>query len=851
MLLESLGGPAPDTDLRLARQIGPAVARQVNRDAKSPNMKPRGEAGGIYLLGEAPSLTDDEKGDFWTGSAGALLLAGIRRLGLPVRMGWACPTRPAKGHRPTPFALEAYREPVERDIAAARPKVLVPIGQPATAWVSRTIGAAQNTHTAGRRYLTDLAGHVCWMVPLLDPVRVLQMREDRKLGEFFVQRWRNDFDVVAQAAKRTPGGVVKLDSLLTPDGKVLIDGSGPDDLARLKQALLKTKQDKLTACDIETAGDLRPYGDGQILSIAFYGTASGPLAIALDHPGAAWSKPQREQVGRWLRQLLLNRDKPLVFHNLAFDLEWLAHRLDRRLLYPRGGVSVWQDTQVGGFVLDHRRLHNLDFLARQYLGVEYKKEAGVDRKRLGEESLNRVLLYNAADTMATLFLHSRLQAELHDAGSLDAYREHMRRIPAVVHAQLEGMPVDVARQKKLEQEWTAVRDRADKELRALPEVRVYSRAKGPFNPNSDAQIARLFAMNNIAPPESFDKEHLGSLDNPIGRKLLTLRRAEKVLSTYILPMRLGSESSVVWPDGRLHTQLKTTKAVTARFSSADPNLQNWPKRDDGLKVVRRMIKAPPGYSIISIDFGQLEWRTVAWESGDQYMHKAIAEGVDVHGLWAARLAKAFPKRCNPNDPKALKKFRSEVKNLMVFPAIYLAAMRYIARLLGIDDRKFAPHFDYFWSEMAGVKAWQQQNLDSYRDRGYVRALSGMRFFANPEWGVLDKSKLVNYPPQHDGAVVCAESMATLCEQAYEYDMPHLAPVLQIHDDLTFICPDDRLGETVPYLARVMTERRFGWITTPLLVEVSVGKDWADMREVAKFDSGSDFDNFTLPQEALR
>lgn len=61
--------------------------------------------------------------------------------------------------------------------------------------------------------------------------------------------------------------------------------------------------------------------------------------------------------------------------------------------------------------------------------------------------------------------------------------------------------------------------------------------------------------------------------------------------------------------------------------------------------------------------------------------------------------------------------------------------------------------------------------------------------------------------------------------------------MNVHDDLTFFLPDDsQVDERIKYLAKEMVKVRFGFINVPIIVEVSMGDNWADCKEIMKFSS---------------
>lgn len=77
---------------------------------------------------------------------------------------------------------------------------------------------------------------------------------------------------------------------------------------------------------------------------------------------------------------------------------------------------------------------------------------------------------------------------------------------------------------------------------------------------------------------------------------------------------------------RLYPHFKLHGTVTGRTSCTDPNLQQVP-RDP---VIRNLIGAPPGWSVVEIDYSQAELRIAAIMSGDETMTRIYQTGGDIH-----------------------------------------------------------------------------------------------------------------------------------------------------------------------------------------------------------------------------
>lgn len=84
-------------------------------------------------------------------------------------------------------------------------------------------------------------------------------------------------------------------------------------------------------------------------------------------------------------------------------------------------------------------------------------------------------------------------------------------------------------------------------------------------------------------------------------------------------------------DGRVHPQINTLRAKTARMSITGPALQTLKKHDPRL---RRCFRADPGHVLISCDFSQVEVRVAAALSGDATLKQVIDSGADIHDATA-------------------------------------------------------------------------------------------------------------------------------------------------------------------------------------------------------------------------
>lgn len=90
--------------------------------------------------------------------------------------------------------------------------------------------------------------------------------------------------------------------------------------------------------------------------------------------------------------------------------------------------------------------------------------------------------------------------------------------------------------------------------------------------------------------------------------------------------------------GAFPVPLRYYAAHTGRWGGTDSvNLQNLPSRGANAGKLKKAILAPEGYVFIDADSAQIEARTLAWESGQDDLVKAFADGEDVYKIMATAI----------------------------------------------------------------------------------------------------------------------------------------------------------------------------------------------------------------------
>lgn len=828
--------PRGGMSLESLHRLGVKVVRNMNPLARTPDMPPSGDSSpSIYVLGEAPDFDEDSAGRAAAGKAGRLLRSLLPKSG--VRYNFCCRTLPPKDRAPNWTELECFRPSVVEDIERTKPALILAVGYLASEWlcpVNKQIASMR-----GRRLAVKVGSHACWAFPIMQPSFVLKVQDnDRMKPPGPALRQVLESDVAKAITLSSAAAPVIIDEAWCRRSIKVVDT--PDDAVRALR-WLKANGGRVMGGDLET-NHLRPYVPGaKILTMAF-GDKERVYSFPFAHPEADWSNKSRARVAEALKELLLT-DRHFVFHNLSFDLEWLVWLFGERLAHS----CLWDDTMQQAYVLDSReKCHSLDFLSITKLGLRLKAISGVDRKQLEHTKLSKVLDYNGLDVPSMLELFRRQKRELkQQSGLMESYEIHqLRKVPAIVLAQSRGFPVSQRRVAKLIKEFSRKLKDTEAAISAAPEVKKFNRMFGTFNPGAPDQVAVMFRDllkrsegSRRSGEYSTDESVLKAIGTPLALSIIDYRQfSNKMLGTYLLPLSREYKKSVVYPDGRVHTNFNSTFTVSGRLSSDDPNLQNYPIRTLVGRQIRRVFVADNDCYLLAVDYGQLEYRVIGWASKDRNVVTSTFEGYDVHMHWAERVARVYPKivkaRHGSLKPEAMKKFRSEIKNQLVFPAFYLAYMESIAKALdGIPERIFSPLFDEFWEYFNGVRSWQDSVKLACVDPGYVATLTGRRRYMP-----MNLNEAVNHPIQGTGSDIVTDAMALLSFKALEEEKPHLQPLLNIHDDLTFMVPKNKVDEAVADIVEVICEPRFEFINTPIQAEIKLGKDWCNMTEVCKCET---------------
>ena len=772
----------------------------------------------VYMLGEAPGAEEDRKGIPFVGKAGSTLRFRIpEEWNEHLRWNNVVRTRPPDNRQPTQHEIECCRPSIEEDIQATKPKAIFGFGNVPLRWA---FGFEGITKWTGRRVPIKIGEHACWFFPILHPSYVMRTRryEPRNINEYGSDiefGFACDLERAFNCIDTLPPPLVH--SQDAAKGNIELIKGVPGDLDHVYDFMTEMADEKVVGFDYETAG-LRPYTqNAAILTFAISGKGR-TMAVAMSHPEAAWDSNELEDLNELLKSFLHDAPPRKVAHNLAFEMEWSGFFFGRDCLWQ----SKWDDTMAQAFILDERRgCLSLDFLCVQYFGLKLKEMSNLDKENLAKMPLDEVLLYNAMDAKYHRLLYLKQRQRLVDEGLSNVYEHHLKRVPSCVLTQIKGVPVDQSISKQFEKKYIKRLKKIEAKIAALKCVRWFGREyEYEFRPSANMDLKKVLTHLGIH-VESVDETQLLKVDHPIARLMLKWRESNKLLSTYVLPFQ-----GLVFPDGLLHPILSTMKTRTWRTSSEEPNIQNQPKREN--KETRSQVKPGGDLKVVAFDYAGIQARNVAMESEDPTLVKYFWERYDIHTDWMERIRKAVP-AWMPKEAWAEghKAYRNRAKNEFVFPLFFGAQPKSIAGYLKIPENKAQLLYDEFWNEFPEIKVWHERLMTNYRKLGYVTGHSGFRRRAP-----ISPNEIINSPIQADESMIVLDAMqylSSMCDWRFQ-------PNIEVHDDLTFIWPKHEIEKNSEVVISAMLNVPFDWINVPLGVEMSVGDDWASVKEVGSYYS---------------
>lgn len=314
------------------------------------------------------------------------------------------------------------------------------------------------------------------------------------------------------------------------------------------------------------------------------------------------------------------------------------------------------------------------------------------------------------------------------------------------------------------------------------------------------------------------------------------RKWGKIKSTYI-DGYLKYLNSVT---GCIHPELFALSTDTGRMNCRNPNAQNMPRKTNDPIGVRNFIKAPEGCLILSLDFSQVELRVGAFYCRDERMLDTYRKNGDIHAATTSVIFGVSYEEAQDKHSENYKEHRTIAKNVNfgTFYGLFPRGLQKTLKFKAGVEKTVSECEEILFNLKHGYKgltAWQEETKADAARRMYSETWLGRRRYlpgiTSDNWGQKSFAErcALNTPIQGTAADILKLAITRILAGLPEREW--LKPILQIHDELTFIIPKDRMKEAVAFIRACMEEKPFLEFDLPLIAEASAGPTFGMMEEL--------------------
>ena len=502
----------------------------------------------------------------------------------------------------------------------------------------------------------------------------------------------------------------------------------------------------------------------------------------------------------------------IVGQNLKYDLAIIENNFGFEAL------RIYADTMIMAWLLNPEKNVGLDTLSERFFNHPMVKFKETVKKGETFESVDieSALLYASEDAWMTFKIYNKIQDFL-EPELLDLAKElEFPFIQTLLKMECEGIGIDVRYFK-------ALLDNAQITIEKLRHD-IYHYSGCEFNVNSVQQLGKvLFEDLGLSSGKktktgySTDEKVLSGLidAHPIIAKILEYREIHKLKSTYIEPLyKLGLKEE----NARIHTSFLQTGTATGRLSSKNPNLQNIPVKTELGRGVRRGFVSKKGFSLIGIDYSQIELRLLAHFSEDPALVRAFAQDKDIHYETAVKIFGA-----------AQAKEKRGIAKSINFGLLYGMGARKLSQTIHVSQADAKSYIENYFASFPTVKQFLYHIAQVAKEKGFTQTLlKRRRYFdfenANAMMHATYLREAVNTVFQGSAADLIKMAMNRIVDELQDEDSKLL---LQIHDELIFETRDEDVLVFSKKAQEIM--EHIYKLKVPLKVSVKIGKNWGELK----------------------
>lgn len=545
--------------------------------------------------------------------------------------------------------------------------------------------------------------------------------------------------------------------------------------------LLYEHPEAVIALDTETTS-LRVGGDARLIGISYASVAGGRVVSGYIPVAHQRGQNVGPDVLEKLHYVISVQPRTLVFCNAQFDI----------LAKEQVGIETEHQDVIDVSAVAHLlnenepRSKSLDSLAEFYLGEGIAKidDPFINKqKKLGwiDTTPEQIAPYATTDAELTYAVWLELTRQVEYDEVISAHWQHKQKLIRVLLAmRRRGVRVDTELARSsvavAEQEMARVREHlginpgSPKDLEAT----LHGFLKLPVLHRTPGGKPRF----DKAAMADYD-ELLERIDSPVGRLLKEYRGWQKASSAAYKPYL-----SLLDSDGRLRCSYKMHGTVTGRLSCSEPNLQQIPKTSDKPwnGRVKECFIADPGYTLINVDYSQLELRLATAYAPDPKLVSVFNEGRDIFTEMSQQLGMS----------------RQDTKTL-VYSMQYGAGVNRVKTAFHISQAEAKERIETYRRTYPLFQDLSARTSRNAARDGFVRTWAGRkRRFEYPS----DAFKAMNAMIQGGAADIVERVMVRLHE---EVDSDECRMLLQVHDSITFEIRTELVPLYTPLIRRVMED----------------------------------------------
>jgi DNA polymerase I-like protein with 3'-5' exonuclease and polymerase domains len=314
------------------------------------------------------------------------------------------------------------------------------------------------------------------------------------------------------------------------------------------------------------------------------------------------------------------KHKTIIGHNIVcFDLPWIWEHLKIR-------TNSILDTYVAHRIITNGIWDMANDLKTCFLDIDLRLPKDSGSSDWGISQLSQRQISYAAHDVRWMHDLMRKYEEIIDDPDYSlrtTWNLESALCPIVVDLTNHGNPVNLERLPIIQadaEERLSAAEKAAKDFLEAPDLNLQAHAK------------LLKALQKKGYKAHSTQEKAMSLEGSEGARLVINYR--HIRNRELKFLKIVEEA--VRQDGRVHSIYDQLGTLTGRFSSRDPNSQNFPRPDKKKKdsSVRSLFQAPFGYKLNIADFSQMELVIAACVVNEPNMLAALHAKEDLHKKFA-------------------------------------------------------------------------------------------------------------------------------------------------------------------------------------------------------------------------